>query len=213
MTDETGFLAQLMTPEMRNMAGMGLLNLSQNKSPFVGNAAAVGVGAKSQTIGDQTSQILKLFGLGQDDSKPQQITGTNPSYQLPTNNPISNTGDSLSRLVNAIGTFESGNNYASLGPVTKGDRAYGRYQVMGSNIPAWTKEVLGRSMTPQEFLQDQQAQDAVAHAKLGSYLSKYGNINDASSMWFSGRPSQGNNSKDVIGTSVPDYMAAIRKYY
>lgn len=45
----------------------------------------------------------------------------------------------------AISNIESGGKYDALGPVTQaGDRAYGRYQVMGQNIPAWTKEVLGQ---------------------------------------------------------------------
>ena len=50
----------------------------------------------------------------------------------------------------AIAKIESGGKYDMLGPVTKtGDRAYGKYQVMGANIPSWTKETLGREMTPQ----------------------------------------------------------------
>lgn len=201
MAIELGFLQKLMSPENQMMAGTGLLNLSQNKPIFSGNNSPQNL---------QTAALLKL--LSQTPLPAEKIAGTNPSYNLPSGNPIANTGDTLSRLVNAIGSFESGNNYSSLGPITKGDRAYGRYQVMGRNIPQWTQEVLGRRLTPQEFLTDQAAQDAVAHAKLGGYFNKYGNTSDAASAWFSGRPMRGNKSSDVLGTSVPAYVVGINKY-
>src|SRR6266571_1212389 len=90
---------------------------------------------------------------------------------------------------NAIGTVESSNNYDALGPVTdSGDRAYGRYQVMGANIPEWTQTYLGRQMTPQEFLKDKSAQDAVFDGHTKKTFDKYGNLDDVTSTWFSGRP-------------------------
>lgn len=93
---------------------------------------------------------------------------------------------------NAIANIETGSfkqPYTALGPTVKsGDRAYGKYQVMGQNIGPWTKEVLGREMTPQEFLANPQAQDAVFNAKFGQYVAKTGNPQDAASMWFTGRP-------------------------
>ena len=64
---------------------------------------------------------------------------------------------------NSISNIESGGNYNLLGPVTKsGDRAYGKYQVMGSNIPSLDpRKPLARDLTPAEFRADPQAQDAV----------------------------------------------------
>jgi hypothetical protein len=32
--------------------------------------------------------------------------------------------------------------YSAIGPVVNGDRAYGKYQVMGANIPEWTGSIL-----------------------------------------------------------------------
>ena len=114
----------------------------------------------------------------------------------------------LDRYLGALGQIESGNNYGALGPETeKGNRAYGRYQVMDFNIPVWTKEVLGQSLTPQQFLENREAQDAVARAKFGEYVAKTGNPFDAASMWFSGRPmAQAGEASDVTGTSVPQYV-------
>ena len=113
----------------------------------------------------------------------------------------------LDRYLNALGTIESSNNYGALGPETGKGRAYGRYQVMDFNIPTWTQEALGQSMTPDQFLANEKAQDAVARYKFGQYVEKTGNPFDAASMWFSGRPmAQAGQAADVTGTNVPEYV-------
>lgn len=106
----------------------------------------------------------------------------------------------------AISGIESGGRYDALGPQTKtGDRAYGKYQVMGANIPSWTRETLGREMTPQEFLSNPQAQDAVFKTKFGSYVQKYG-PEGAAKAWFAGEKGMNNpNAQDVLGTTVQQY--------
>lgn len=114
----------------------------------------------------------------------------------------------------AIAAQESGGAYDKLGPLTKkGDRAYGKYQVMGNNIPDWTQSVLGQAMTPQEFLNSPEAQDAVFRSKFGASVGKYGNPQDAASVWFSGRPvAAAGNASDVLGTTVPSYVARFNKF-
>ena len=61
---------------------------------------------------------------------------------------VDQTGDLSSRRVkyrDAIASIESGGRYNAMGPRTnKGDRAYGKYQMMGNNIPGWTRMALGR---------------------------------------------------------------------
>lgn len=106
----------------------------------------------------------------------------------------------------AIAGIESGGKYDVLGPVTRtGDRAYGKYQVMGQNIGPWTQEVLGRAMTPQEFVANPQAQDAVFQAKFGNYVQKYG-PEGAARAWFAGEGGMNDlNRKDQLGTSVSNY--------
>ena len=123
------------------------------------------------------------------------------------------------RVANAIGQFESGGNYKALGPVLKsgsykGDRAYGKYQVMGKNIPSWTKEALGRSMTPAQFLADKKAQDAVAEYRMGKLLAQGYSVEDIASIWFSGQPlSKAKGKRDQLGTSVPQYVKRVRSIY
>lgn len=108
----------------------------------------------------------------------------------------------------AIAGIESGGRYDAVGPPAneKGNRAYGKYQVLDSNIPAWTQEVLGRPMTPQEFLANPQAQDAVFQAKFGQYVQKYGSPQAASRAWFAGEGGMNNpNAADVNGMTVQGY--------
>lgn len=126
--------------------------------------------------------------------------------------------DELTRAREALGQIESGGNYGAMGPVVqkgsyKGQRAVGKYQVMEGNIPSWTKEVLGKSMTPEEFLQNPWAQDAVAEYKLANSKAKYGSWDDAASVWFSGRPiAKAGNASDGYNT-VPQYVNKFRKAF
>lgn len=120
-------------------------------------------------------------------------------------------GDALS----ALAAVESSGNYYALGPVMKqgsyeGDRAYGKYQVMGRNIPQWTQEILGKSMTPDEFLADPNAQDAVAAAKMQASYEKYGTWEDAASVWFTGRPLAKAGSASDGYINVQQYVTKFR---
>ena len=129
------------------------------------------------------------------------------------------TEPDIDRLMKAIGQYESSGNYKALGPVLPsgsyaGDRAYGKYQVMGKNVPSWTKKALGKSMTPQQFLNDPEAQDAVARYYMGMHLDKYGTPEDVAAIWLSGKPMQGNQAVDLAtGVSVPRYIKNVMKYY
>ena len=139
-----------------------------------------------------------------------------PGTFSPVGKTSASKGISVKKVASAIGQFESGGNYKALGPKTSsGDRAYGKYQVMGNNIPSWTKAALGRSLTPQQYLNDPKAQDAVAEHKMGEYLKKYGTVENVATAWFAGPGAVGKNSKakDVVGTSVPKYIQNIRAIY
>lgn len=111
-----------------------------------------------------------------------------------------------SALQNAIAGIESGGKYDAMGPVTKtGDRAHGKYQVMGANIGPWSQEALGRQLSPQEFLADPKAQDAVFNHRFGQYNQKYG-PEGAARAWFAGEKGMNNpNAKDQLGTTVAQY--------
>ena len=100
---------------------------------------------------------------------------------------------------------ESGGNYGAVGVWVKGDRAYGRYQVMGANIPSWTKKYYGRQLTPQQYLASKEAQDAVVRGKLKEYYDKYG-PEGAAAMWYSG---QSNPNKTYGNPPVYKYVQSV----
>src|SRR6188768_4298893 len=120
-------------------------------------------------------------------------------------NSIDNAGlaDRTFARQRGIAGIESGgakNPYALLGSVTgSGDRAYGKYQVMGNNIPSWTRAALGQSMTPQQFLANPQAQDDTFNHRFGQYADKYGE-QGAAKAWYAGeRGMQNPNATDMHG--------------
>ncbi|WP_413114809.1 hypothetical protein ACK1X7_07325 [Streptomyces sp. CY1] len=100
---------------------------------------------------------------------------------------------------------ESGGNYRAIGPWVNGDRAYGRYQVMGANVGAWTARYYGRRLTPQQYLANSAAQDAVVRGVLGGYYKKYG-ARGAAAMWYSGQP---NPNKTYGNPPVYKYVNSI----
>lgn len=127
----------------------------------------------------------------------------------------SGTGINMPAAKAAIANIESGGNYKALGPTTeKGDRAYGKYQVMGANIPSWTKQALGVSMTPQEFLASPEAQERVFEDQFARNTAKYGSPQDAASVWFSGKPlAKAGQRADILGTTVPAYVNKFNEVY
>lgn len=82
---------------------------------------------------------------------------------------------------------ESGGNYHAVGPPTPYGRAYGRYQVLSPNVGPWTAKYYGKRLTPQQFLNNRAAQDAVVRGVLGGYYRRYG-ARGAAAMWYSGQP-------------------------
>lgn len=144
---------------------------------------------------------------------PDYMASGNVNTDNVTTIPLPSPNLDVSRIAEAIGKFESGGNYGSIGvPTRSGDRAYGKYQIMGANIPSWSREALGRVINTAEFLGNPQLQDIIAKYRMSQYLNKYRNAGDVASMWFSGRPMRNNISRDVLGTSVPQYVRAVNRY-
>jgi len=114
------------------------------------------------------------------------------SFQLPQPNaPVgAGGGTDVDRFINSIAKKESGGNY---GAVNKQSGAMGKYQVMPSNVASWSKQALGYSITPQQYLANPQLQDAIAQAKLREYYNRYGAAG-AAVAWYAG---EGNAQKYV----------------
>lgn len=90
-------------------------------------------------------------------------------------------------------TGVEGPSYQQLGPVVKtglyaGQQALGHYQVMPGNLQQWLREANMPSMTPQEFLQNNAAQDQLFDTRFGARMKALGSFNRAALEWFTGNP-------------------------
>lgn len=150
------------------------------------------------------------------------VTGAGPAITGPQSatdaSPAKGPVD-IARADQAIKNIESsGGNYAAVGPVTtykdgRQDRPYGAHQVMGANIPVWTKQYYGQELTPAQYLQSPEAQQAVFAGEFSRLASKYG-PEGAAQAWLGGEGSVGKTGRrDVLGTSVGDYGQRFAKYY
>ena len=157
----------------------------------------------------------KTLGEVEDPLATAEPVAENNAPQMMAANkaPVAPANDDLSTYLSALGKIESNNNYSALGPQTKrGDRAYGKYQIMGANIPQWTQQALGKQMSADEFLSDKEAQDETAKYHFGKALKQYGNPQDAASVWFTGKPMQkAGDVQDVLGTTAPKYVENFNK--
>jgi len=97
----------------------------------------------------------------------------------------------LAQLMNGIKQAESSGRYNIVNPIG----AVGAYQIMKANIPEWTKQALGHSMTWQQFRDSPSAQDKVAEFKIGGFFKKYG-AEGAAAMWLSGQPDPNHVASD-----------------
>lgn len=216
--------------QLNNMQNMGLLGLQLMQASKSGKPISIGDVLLKSALSMQPQAQQQEAAPIETAPLPDYLRGNNNGYIPPSTMSVkpgkfsvdpaaalTSLGftdqsilNSVPGIANSIAKVESSDNYGATGPTTKsGDKAYGRYQVMGNNIPVWSKEILGVSMTPEEFMSNPEAQDKIALAKMAQYHTKYGNAADVSSMWFSGRPARGNTSKDILGTSVPQYISRV----
>lgn len=103
----------------------------------------------------------------------------------------------IERLKAAIIEQESGANVSLLNPDSG---AIGLGQVMPENVPAWTKQCLGRELTPAEFQNDAKAQNEVIDCKLEQYWKTAKSsttdekVRDVAAIWYAGNAAAKNSS-------------------
>lgn len=168
----------------------GVMNRRANKAEDEGRASADTV-FKSAMQGQLASQIM----------------GTAPSSMgiNPASGGASGGSGSYRDAIASIESAGSGD-YKAVGPThPKMGRALGRYQIMEANVGPWSREVLGREVTPDEFMANPQLQDAIFDGKFNSYVQKFG-PEGAAQAWFAGPGGVGKtNRKDSLGTDVGTY--------
>lgn len=140
----------------------------------------------------------------------QRLAGTEspePSYD--TSNVTMPEGDQ-GKLLSAISGQESGGRYDIVNPDSG---ALGKYQVMPANVASWSKEALGHSISPQEFLRSPDLQEKIVGHKLEQYYkegmsstgSQEGAVRFAAAKWYSGRGEKWNDTRpqSTNGRSYP----------
>lgn len=179
--------------------------------------------ASEDSLGNNLNSILKELDAFK--PNPSPTTGRSdipPTTPLPGQDLLTTASlgglkahPELLPTINAISAVESSGNYNSVSiPSKNGDKAYGRYQIMGKNIPSWSTEALGYPVTKEQFLKDPKIQDKVALFHINKSLEQGYSPQDTASIWFSGRPmKQAGNSKDAYGTTVPQYIKRFNQNY
>lgn len=131
--------------------------------------------------------------------------GQPPPFDARSSATTTNSNDVLDAGLRVIKQKESSGDYSNVTDAGKGRKVYGAYGILDENIPTWTQQALGHAMTPDEFLHDQQAQDATARYKFGQYANKYG-MTGAAKAWLGGEGGMNNpNAADRFGTTVSAY--------
>jgi hypothetical protein len=181
---------------------VGKTLISQGRVQEGAALASLAQKAREQQSTMETSRALSGIMNG---GAPNMAQPTAPQPQAP---------GGLGGAASAISSIESGGRYDAVGPATRtGDRAYGKYQVMGANVGPWTQKYLGRAMTPQEFAASPEAQDAVFQGEFGRLAAKHG-PEGAARAWFAGEGGMNDmGRKDVLGTSVADYSRKFNANY
>ena len=124
----------------------------------------------------------------------------------------------LEAFLNAISTQESGgaSNYGAVGVPTSSGRAYGKYQILDTNINGpggWDEEALGRNVSIEEYLHNPQIQEEIARHKLSDYFKRYG-ASGAAKAWYGGEgaANRNSNSPQYGGPSINGYAASVLRH-
>lgn len=173
-------LLQMGSPQ--GMSGQNMLSGNQGIGQQLGNKFSNFLTNSLQNVFSRSNQQ----GMGQGDASTENVL----------------------RGIAHVESEGAKNPYQLIGKDTgKGDHALGKYQVLSSNVPEWTKEALGQSMTPYDFLNSPEAQEKVAAYMVEKYKKQGMSPQDIGSMWFTGKPlAKAGNVHDSYGTTPQQYV-------
>lgn len=173
-------------------------------------------GTLNGDLGLSQSEIEEFKAeFGYDPTSFSSVGNTKDSNKVSFADSSINRNTELAKAMQAISNVESrgAGGYNARGPVVtkgmyKGERALGRYQVMPGNLPEWSRQALGIKISPEQFMSNPDLQDRIVAHQFEKNKNRYGNWEDAASVWFTGKPrSQGGNARDDLGTSGNQYVA------
>lgn len=150
------------------------------------------VDAFSNNFGNFINELNRVTDTGRYDVapklkpvKPKTIDIGTPTLMGGATGDGPTGGSQLDKLMRAIRSQESNNNYSAYNNMYG---ASGAYQILKSNFAGsggWDREALGRDVSYNEFMNSPQIQDAIARYKLGKYLQQYGAAG-AAVAWYGG---------------------------
>ena len=174
---------------------------------------------------DPRARIAALYAgaaSGVPPANPTVAGVTPPTTAMPappSGSPASDDDGLWPARFSAIGGIESGGGkdpYRTIGKAkTKYGHALGKYGVVEANVGPWSAAALGRPLTPEQFLADDKAQDAVFKHRFGQYVAKFGE-EGAARAWFGGPGNVNNvNATDAyerlsIGDYGKDYLRRLQ---
>jgi hypothetical protein len=153
--------------------------------------------------GNYRQQMLQLQRIVEAQKRASAKKDSSETFSTITIN-----GIDTQKAFNALVGKESGGNHKALN--TAGSGATGLGQVMPENIGPWTKEVLGRAMSQEEFRNNKAAQIRVVSTKFNQAIKSQLNaghspteaLRRAAAIWYSGSAKNVNSTKPQIWNGV-----------
>lgn len=199
------------------------------KGGLEGVAFAVGDAAADFSESDPTPEQIRdgilgfvrdvgfAIGIMEKAAKREMTEPRQPLTPAPRNEPSTQadgnaiivpaaSGGEAQAFIDAIIVQESGGRYDAVGPRTRWGHAYGKYQILETNIGPWSEQYLGRRVSVSEFHRSPEIQDQIAKARLTEYFTRYG-ARGAASAWYSGNPNKHlDTSPQSGGPSIKQYV-------
>ncbi len=163
-----------------------------------------------------TGQEVQAYAQQQGITDPNQLANLpkqiNQQSYLPKD-----AHPELSATMSGIAHVETSSEkdpYQAVGVNTKIGKAMGKYQIMSSNVPAWSQEALGYPLTPGQFLANPELQERIAGFQMNKLLKEGKTPQDVQSIWFTGRTrDKAGNAKDALGTTNDQYNKKFNQGY
>ena len=174
--------------------------------------------AENKALADQASIYeSKMFDEDEKINRALGINLTRGPKDSSTRGPEEVSG-TVAKIVNAISMAESSGGKNTNHPLVKkgiykGQRAIGEYAIMPGNVSQWTKQALGYEMSVEDFKDNPDAQAYVTEYKINEYYNKYGTVEDAASVWFTGKPVREAGNVSDGYTTAPEYLQKFMGFY
>lgn len=182
---------------MQNMTWEWLTYRTAHASRLENQATLVSTNTNTSLI----QQLLKIEEERRQQLRRETATLTNAVYSAPdAGQALVTHGIDITALRRAIIGKESNGNPRAVNPDSG---ALGLGQVMPDNLPSWSREILGREVSVQEFLASAELQLRIINGKLAQYVeneAKPGRsmeeiVRRVASVWYSGQSSLWNNTR------------------